>query len=124
MTDGINVDGFNWIWITEVDLLGAEGHLLKTGYVCYLFDGIFVTQAAIWPRTHVYVGWKVVTFGLQSGTVSDVEVEAPEDRWTIFCRKDVHYVVSSCIYIHTNLLTYKRECTVGVWGGRQSPRQH
>lgn len=32
----------------------------------YLFDGVFVAQGAVWPRAHVNVGRKVVTFGFQS----------------------------------------------------------
>lgn len=74
-----------------------------------------MTQAAVWPRTHVHVGWKVVTFGLQSGTVSDVEVEAPEYRWTGFCRKDksINLLALAFISPQTYILTYKRECAVG-----------
>lgn len=49
-----------------------------------LSDGVFVSQASVWSRAHVHVGWEVMTFDLQPRTVGHVEVQAPEDRRTVF----------------------------------------
>lgn len=52
--------------LTKSGLQKVVSLTLKTAHAFYLFDGVFVAQAAVWTRAHVYVGWKVVTFGLQS----------------------------------------------------------
>lgn len=54
----------------------------------YLLDGVLVAQGAVWSGAQVHVGGKFVALGLQARPVGDVEVEAPEDRWTVFCGKD------------------------------------
>lgn len=62
-----------------------EDHGLKG--TSHLFDGVFVSQSAIWAGAHVHVRREVVTFRLHPRTVGHVEVQTPKDSWTVFCRR-------------------------------------